>query len=168
MLPREIIKNIITKPTTRSEDTAIREMKELTSMGYHDKALKSMIISQEDAILSLEKMNILKKTAFYEYYLNGFNQSSYNLEGDLLYGLSEILEDYKKPFWSSQYPGIEKRYLRLSSIEGEWSYFYDKETDALYGVDWGGMDDFMAGKLKPLFTSFYDFLEWYYSEEDED
>ena len=64
MLPREIIKNIITKPTTRSEDTAIREMKELTSMGYHDKALKSMIISQEDAILSLEKMNILKKQHF--------------------------------------------------------------------------------------------------------
>ena len=66
-----------------------------------------------------------------------------------------------------KYPQIGKRYLQLSSIEGEYSYFYDKETDALYGVDWGEMDDFMAGKLKPLFTSFYDFLEWYYSEEDE-
>jgi hypothetical protein len=56
--------------------------------------------------------------------------------------------------------------LQISSIEGEGSYFYDKKTDAVYDVDWGDMDDFMAGRLKPIFTSFYDFLEWYYSEED--
>jgi hypothetical protein len=53
--------------------------------------------------------------------------------------------------------------LQISSIEGEGSYFYDKKTDAVYDVDWGDMDDFMAGRLKPIFTSFYDFLEWYYS-----
>ncbi len=91
-----------------------------------------------------------------------------NGKGDELYGLEEILEDYKQPYWGDKYPGIQKRYLQLSSIEGEYSYFYDKETDALYGVDWGEMEDFINGKLKPLFTSFYDFLEWYYSEEEEE
>ncbi len=91
-----------------------------------------------------------------------------NGKGDELYGLDEIIENYKKPFYLwEQYPEIGKRYLQISSIEGEGSYFYDKETDYLYGVDWGEMDDFMVGKLKPLFTSFYDFLEWYYSEEEE-
>jgi hypothetical protein len=44
--------------------------------------------------------------------------------------------------------------------------FYDKKIDAVYEVDWGEMDDFMAGRLKPIFSSFYDFLEWYYNEED--
>jgi hypothetical protein len=41
----------------------------------------------------------------------------------------------------------------ISSIEGESSYFYDKKIDAVYEVDWGEMDDFMAGRLKPIFTS---------------
>ncbi|WP_263834051.1 hypothetical protein [Sulfurospirillum oryzae] len=81
--------------------------------------------------------------------------------------LKEIVEEYRHPFWGDKYPGIEQKYLRISSIEGEGSYFYDKETDAVYEVEWKDMDDFMAGKLQPLFTSFYDFLEWYYSEENE-
>ena len=83
-----------------------------------------------------------------------------------MYDLEEILQNYNQPFWGQKYPGIEQRYLQLSSIEGEYSYFYDKETDALYGVDWKDMDDFIAGKHTPLFTSFYDFLEWYYSEDE--
>jgi len=106
-------------------------------------------------------------SAFIDFYSFCAGGCGPNDEADCLYGLEEILENYKNSFWS-RYQQIGKRYLQLSSIEGEYSYFYDKETDALYGVDWGEMDDFIAGKLKPLFTSFYDFLEWYYSEEDED
>jgi hypothetical protein len=60
---------------------------------------------------------------------------------------------------------LHKDYCLFSSILCSGSYFYDKKTDAVYDVDWGEMDDFMAGKLKPIFTSFYAFLEWYYSEE---
>ena len=88
-------------------------------------------------------------------------------EADCLSTLEQIIQNYQQPFWGRKYPGIEKRYLQLSSIEGEYSYFYDKETDALYGVDWKDMNDFMTGKLKPLFSTFYDFLEWYYGEGDE-
>jgi len=168
MLPNKIRKNIITYPKTRNEHDAIEKLKELQSIGYDDQTLKSMVISQEDAMLTMKEMNISEDTAFYEFYLNGFKELNYNIEDDLLYGLDEIYENYKNPFYLwKKYPQIGKRYLQLSSIEGEWSYFYDKETDAVYGVDWGEMDDFMAGKLKPLLTSFYDFLEWYYSKEDE-
>jgi len=78
---------------------------------------------------------------------------------ELIYSLDEILEESKNRFWVPPPKKIEKRYLQLSSIEGEGSYFYDKETNALYDVDWQDMDDFITGKLKPLLTSFYDFLE---------
>jgi len=56
-----------------------------------------------------------------------------------------------------------KRYLQISSIEGEGSYFFDKESDAVFDVSWGDEEDLKCGKLTPLYDSFYDFLEWYYS-----
>ena len=107
-------------------------------------------------------------SAFIDFYSFSVGGCGTRNNADCLLTLEQIIENYKNPFWGDKYPNIEKRYLQLSSIEGEYSYFYDKETDALYGVDWGEMDDFMNGNLKPLFTSFYDFLEWYYGEEDED
>jgi hypothetical protein len=111
-------------------------------------------------------MGVKKNTAFYEFFIN-YAEESFNEEADLLYGLDEIYEDYKNPFWADKYPNITDRYLQISSIEGEHSYFYDKETDAVYSVDWGEMDDLIAGKLEPQWKSFYDFLEWYYCEDEE-
>ncbi len=88
-------------------------------------------------------------------------------KGGQLFDLEEILESYQNPHpLYAKYPQIGKRYLQISSAEGEHSYFYDKETDAVYSVDWSQLDDLNAGKLKPMFNSFYDFLEWYYSEDD--
>jgi hypothetical protein len=54
-----------------------------------------------------------------------FATVSENEEVDLLYDLDEIYEDYKQPFHADDYPNITDRYFRISSIEGESSYFYD-------------------------------------------
>ena len=104
-------------------------------------------------------------TAFVDFYSFAVGGCGPKENADCLYTLEEIINDYKNPFWKDQYPNLSDRYLRISSIEGEGSYFYDKETDAVYDVDWNQMDDFVAGKLKPKFNSFYDFLEWYYDED---
>ena len=98
---------------------------------------------------------------FYSFCVGGCGS---NEELDCLNTLEQIIEDYKNPFWGDKFPEIEKRYLQLTSIESEYSYFYDKNTDALFGVDWADMDDFVAGKIEPLFSTFYDFLEYYYDE----
>lgn len=119
------------------------------------------ILTVDEALQVLNELKIKNNTAFYEFYyrfISSFTE---------LMNLKEIVEEYRHPFWGDKYPGIGQKYLRISSIEGEGSYFYDKETDAVYDVEWKDMDDFMAGKLQPIFTSFYDFLEWYYSEENE-
>ncbi len=144
------------RPETRG-DKKVRDFESMFS-----------ILTLKEAADILDKMRIKKDTTFYNYYLN-FLPSGAHFRGDsdLLYDLDEIYEDYKQPFWS-RYKEIGERYLQLSSIEGEWSYFYDKETDAVYGVDWSEMDDFINGKLEPLFNSFYDFLEWYYSDDNEE
>lgn len=164
MLP-DIFKDwIIYRPKTEKEIK--KDLKYYLELGYTEEEYNQTINSYDEAKNILDEMKARQNTAFYEFYItySGID-SSERENADLMYSLDEILENYKNSFWK-QYPQIEKRYLQLSSIEGEYSYFYDKETDALYGVDWGEMDDFVAGKLEPLFTSFYNFLEWYYSEED--
>jgi hypothetical protein len=110
--------------------------------------------------LGIKKLN----SAFIDFYSFCVGGCGPNSKADCLFTLEEILENAKAPF-HSKYSQIGKRYLQLSSIEGEYSYFYDTETDYIYGIYWNEMDDFFVkGKLsKPLFTSFYDFLEWYYT-----
>lgn len=84
-----------------------------------------------------------------------------------IFGLSEIRDDFRSPFWGEKYNKITDRFLLLSSVEGEYSYFYDKINDCIFGVDWKEMDDFINGKLSPLFNTSFDFLDWYFSEQDE-
>jgi len=165
MLPSNVQKKILYRPSSRKSIEGMERIKELKSIGYDDDYIKDAIISNEDAHNILIKLGIKNNTSIYQYYLNWCDEPI-SFRSEDLYGLCEILEAHKNQFWE-EYPQIGKRYLQMSSIEGEWSYFYDKETDAMYGVGWNEMDDFVAGKLKPLFTSFYDFLEWYYSEDEE-
>jgi hypothetical protein len=167
MLPKNTQNNVILRPKNRNESRVQEEINWYLNNGYSNDEISKIIITENEANNILNKLGISPTSTFFEYYLNYCEEpEAYRVED--IYGLSQIRDDYNQPFWADKYPNIQERYLQLSSIEGEYSYFYDKQTDALYGVDWGEMDDFIAGKLKPLFTSFYDFLEWYYSEEDEE
>jgi hypothetical protein len=96
--------------------------------------------------------------------------------GDELLSLQEIVDEYNEPyFWwddidediKQKFPDAPKRYIQFSSIEGGGSYFYDNKTDKVYNVNWGEEEAMITGKLKPMFNSFYDFLEWYYDEDEE-
>jgi hypothetical protein len=119
-------------------------------------------------------INLEGRDPFYEFY----SQISFPPmgKGEELFTLDQILENYQSQNWlnlfpervalKEKYPHAGERYLQITSIEGGGSYFYDKETDYVYDVDWGREEDMITGKLKPWFTSFYDFLEWYYSDED--
>ena len=150
------------RPNSREREDIKKQLEESIESGRDIEDLKSLIITKKEAISILEKLEIRTDSIFYEFYL------TFRSTGEELYELNDILEDYKNPFWQEQYPNIQDRYLRISSIEGEHSYFYDKETDAVYSVDWNQMDDLLSGKLKPQWKSFYDFLEWYYSEDEEE
>jgi len=151
---------LMQRPNSRNREDIQESFKEHIFQEVSQDYLDSLIITRNEAEKVLNELNIKKNTDFYEFY------KLFRSTGTELYELNEILEDYKTPFWGEQYPNIQDRYLRISSIEGQGSYFYDKETDAVYSVDWNQMDDLVSGKLKPQWKSFYDFLEWYYSEDD--
>ena len=90
--------------------------------------------------------------------------------GEELSTLNQIIADYKEPYMleelKDKYPEASKRFIQFTSIEVGGSYFYDNQTDAVYDVTWGQEEDMINSVLDPWFTSFYAFLEWYYSEED--
>ena len=98
----------------------------------------------------------------YSFYIGGFGPCEL---APPLYTLEEVLESYKSPFWLEDCAGIEKRYLQISSIEGEHSLFFDKYTDQVFSVKWSEMNKLISGELIPRFKSFDDFLLWYFCVE---
>ena len=86
-------------------------------------------------------------------------------KGEELYNLESILEENNSENFDDEIPKeVGSRYLKFTSMEGEGSYFYDVETDAVYDVNWGEEELMVSGEKQPWFTSFYDFIEWYYAE----
>jgi len=146
-----------------------REVEEALAKGYKVPAINfdEGIFTKQQAISACRDiLGINKGTLFYELYIN---YRYFPLgKGSELSTLDQVVEDAESGFHSDEYPEIGKRYLQISSIEGEGSYFYDKETDAVYDVHWGEEEDMISGRKEPWFHSFYDFLEWYYSDDNEE
>ncbi|NBN67361.1 hypothetical protein GWI99_06640 [Proteus sp. G2609] len=58
---------------------------------------------------------------------------------------------------------LPKEYLPLDNFEGEYGYFYNQKTGEVIGLGLGQeLRDFIAGKLKPQWPSFNDFLEFFF------
>ena len=150
------------RPDDRKSLQVKEELERFLEQGYSKKYLDEMIFTKNEAIEALKALGINANTSFYEFYCR-FKGVFDSTKGDELYTLDQIIEDAKSGFHSDKYPEIGKRYLQITSIEGEGSYFYDKETDAVYDVNWGEEADMISGKKEPWFNSFYDFLEWYYA-----
>ncbi len=136
---------------------------------------KEIIISDDTKQWFKNNLELqLLNSAFVEFYSFAIGGCGY--QGEELFTLEQILEHYKSQSWlnlfpedkllKQKYPFAGKRYIQISSIEGAGSYFYDKQTDCVYDVNWGDEEAMIIGELQPWFTSFYDFLEWYYSEDD--
>jgi len=82
-------------------------------------------------------------------------------QGDELLPLQDIKEISRR----EEFPELDgiRDFFRISSIEGEGSYYYNRKTDAVYDANWGQEEDMVSGRLEPKFKSFADFLEWYYA-----
>ena len=153
MIPEKIqtLLNESLRPAARSEyDVEIENAKK---NGCHvpDIDLDSLLVTQQQASRAMESLRIPDKSTFYK--LMQLYRDFPLGKGEELYNLSLIVEENT----------AGSRYLRFTSIEGEGSYFYDVETDAVYDVNWGEEELMESGQKEPWFTSFSDFLEWYYS-----
>ena len=165
-LPQNVNAYIDALPIDRNELELVSEIERFRSL-YGDEYVNSIIWCQEDAKAAFKCLGIDRNSLFGKFYLHSF-ESPEIFRSEDLFGLSEILENFKNSFWDERYNKIGNRYLQLSSLEGEYSYFYDKLNDAIYGVSWNEMEIFMKGELPPLFPTFFEFIQWYYSEKSEE
>lgn len=190
MLPENVkAKAGLHTPVDENDEMYLESIQSLKESGYTDDEIEYLkhFFNKKGCENILHELNVHKNVAFFEYYSNDHNPPDYSIAEDL-FGLDQIYEQTHKYNWLNfrlaQYddeetveyrnniiktcPNAADRYLQLTSIEGGGSYFYDVETDYVYDVDWGKELDMVTGKLKPWFTSSYDFLEWYYSGTEED
>ncbi|OAZ40234.1 hypothetical protein [Paenibacillus polymyxa] len=62
---------------------------------------------------------------------------------------------------------MPEEYIPLDSFEGEFGFFYNKNTDEVVGLGLGQqIEDFFAGKSNSQWKSFNSFLEWYFELTD--
>jgi len=170
VLPENVQLRVNKIPIDDNDKNIIKIKEQLKKLGNKNKYINSLFLSQEKTSKALEKIGISRNTSFCEFYLNGFDSPNI-LHGEELLSLEQIVKYYNEPYMleelKEKYPEASKRFIQFTSIEGGGSYFYDNQTDAVYDVTWGQEEDMINGILDPWFTSFYDFLEWYYSDEDE-
>jgi len=175
MLPDKLNRYRNNIPQNRNDKEFLNLMKDWINNGIsHEEINNTSFLTQEESMKALDNMGVDKNSSFYEYYTDGFDIPQ-NYHGDELLGLQEIVDRYNDPsFWwddvdediKEKYPDVKTRYIQFSNEEGGGSYFYDKKTDKVYDVTWGEEEAMITGKLKPMFDSFYDFLEWYYDEDN--
>lgn len=113
----------------------------------------------------LAELGVSKGTTFYDFYSRAYFIPIG--QGEELNTLDGIIEHKESQFHEDDYPEIYDRFLQLSSIEGEGSYFYEIATDTVYDANWGEEEAMMSGTLDKKWPSFYSFLEWYYSPEED-
>lgn len=120
-----------------------------------------MIITQDEACLALEKIGVQTGSLFFEVFsiVRNFTIGV----GEELNTLDQIVKSSQDSFWNDEFPGFSEKYLELSSIEGEGSYFYCKSLDSVYDVGWDEMKAFVEGEVEPSWLSFDVFLAWYYN-----
>lgn len=86
--------------------------------------------------------------------------------GDELHTLESIIEEKEEEYHEEECPGLYERFLQLSSIEGEGSYFFEIETGKVYDANWGEEHIMMEGTLSKCWKCFAAFLDWYYINRD--
>jgi len=163
MLPKAVIK-IIDEQKNESVGKEISEEEAKSLMrkqGLNESYIEKAFTPAEK---KLESLGVAKNTTFYEFHTNiGYIPIG---QGEELHSLDEIIDEKESQFHEDDYPGIYDRFLQLSSIEGEGSYFYELSTGIVYDTDWGEENSMMDGTLKKKWVNFYDFLEWYYSADN--
>ena len=164
MLPEKVLK--IIEEQEREEtgnEVSEEEAKALMrKQGCNEAYIEKVFTPPEK---KLEYLGVAKGCTFYEFYTSiGYVPMG---QGEELHSLDEIVNEKESQFHEDENPGIYDRFLQISSIEGEGSYFYEIASGIVYDTDWGEEESMMKGTLEKKWPSFYGFLEWYYSDDGE-
>jgi hypothetical protein len=149
----------------RPEDRAAleAELAAARARGFKIPAIDTaqMVITAEQARVAIKRAGLDESSLFGKIMVTyrGFPPGN----GSELYALDEVLACADGGFWDDEYPGFSQRFLQLSSIEGQGSYFYEIATGAVYDAGWEQMAALTSGTLRAAWVSYEAFLVWYYA-----
>lgn len=119
---------------------------------------------------ALRKLAIPLDSDFAKFYLHVEDGPTFLSRGKELYHICWFMinSDYMLSMRSTHEAlKLPEAYIPLDSFEGEYGYFYNRQTDEVLclglGQEW---HDFMQGKLQPQWSSFNQFLLWYFELTD--
>lgn len=124
MLPKSVQKLIKADIEDRPDAGSIARLAEETKSKMRKQGANEAQIEKafESAETVLTRLEIEENTSFYEFYVN--LRSPPFGRGDELLTPHQITDEKESLFHEDEYPGIYDRFLQLSSIEGEGSYFF--------------------------------------------
>lgn len=115
----------------------------------------------------LDDLGININSEFYELYSQYF---LYHLNSDV--GVSDIVDVYQTNGFQYQRVMahknwcLPKNYILFTTGEGEGGYLYNTEDEKVYDFDLGQQEALLRGEL-PHWDSFYDFMIWYLTPNED-
>ena len=120
-----------------------------------------------EAEVILLEYGVKKDSGFFKLYTKYFLSAL-----DHRYGASEIVDPlptrsfiprvkFAHEFWR-----VPKNYILFSTGEGEGGYLYNIEDDSVWDFNMGQLQPLADGTL-PHWDSFYEFMIWYLSDEED-
>lgn len=103
-------------------------------------------------------------TDFYELYTKYFLTALDSRSGTST--VVDVLDRFPAEYAHEEW-GIPKNYLLFTTGEGDGGYLYNTEDNTVWDFDLGQQQALHNGTL-PHWNSFYEFMEWYLTIEEED
>jgi hypothetical protein len=93
-----------------------------------------------------------------------FYRYAYPVRG--CYELNEIEQIRSATTYAHLELGVPENFLALTSIEGQGITLFDKESGAIFDVEFGEFEELTSGKLLPIANSVSEFLLWCKNREN--
>lgn len=156
MIPDSILRRLVHQgcsPRTSGNDEKIRKI--LAELGIPLECELAELYLQYDPGVFLSDSSYEQLVDVLVKFADGFEPTPF----DALETPVGMATNFIREVW-----GLPDNLICLTTCEGEGGYLYDSVSEAIYDFGLDERDDFIAGKLAPLWKSFYEFLDWYLSD----
>jgi|HubBroStandDraft_1064217.scaffolds.fasta_scaffold06508_2 hypothetical protein len=134
-----------------------------------EKQLGNVFRKDREAVLqALSDLKIPVESEFGEFYLNYVtvnfgSKIPCSTLCDITKPYPEIIEvaEFARDLWE-----LPEHFICITSTEGEGCFLYDRCTGKVWDFSLETRDDFIAGREKARWGSFFEFMTWYLGGED--
>lgn len=120
----------------------------------------------EDYKRALNHLGIRQSSDINEFYIHAEDGPTFYSRGKEIYQLGWFIinSNYELDLRRTHDSlGLSSEYIPLDSFEGEYGFFYNKETGEVIELSLGGnTESFKAGNCKPQWKNFNAFIEWFF------